>query len=60
MKTKYKRLAPFTFMLFFASLFFLSDIRRDFPDWGRTVMYLVLGALIVIGGTLALAPTKDD
>ena len=60
MKSKYKRLAPFVLMLFFVTVFFLSDIRRDFPEWGVTVMYVVLGVLVVIGGTLALVPTKDD
>ncbi|MDQ3704535.1 MAG: hypothetical protein M3437_04805 [Chloroflexota bacterium] len=60
MKTKYKRLAPLVFMLLFVTVFFLSGMRRDLPEWGTTVMYVVLSALVVIGGTLALVPTKDD
>ncbi|MDQ3930790.1 MAG: hypothetical protein M3328_16795 [Chloroflexota bacterium] len=60
MKTNYKRLAPFILLLLAVMILISPTIRRDFPEWGATAMYIVQGILIVIGGTLVLVPGKDD
>ena len=60
MKTKYKRLAPIFLLLLAVTLIIAPTIRRDYPEWGATAMYVVQGILIVIGGTLVLVPSKEN